>query len=72
MSDPTYLAYLLRLWRDHPEATWRATLQSPTNQESFSFATLDELFRFLQSQTAGSVELPSSLSSQTATDHEFD
>jgi hypothetical protein len=49
-----YIAYLLRMWRtrDGKQAAWRASLQQPGTQERLGFATLDELFAFLQQQAA--------------------
>ena len=63
-----YLSYLLRLWRvsddesSYPDvgeaqqmeakAVWRASLQSALDGERQSFASLEDLFRFLQKQTA--------------------
>jgi hypothetical protein len=59
-EPPAYYAYLLRLWRvtemgrPPPEgqpAVWRASLQAARNGEILGFASLDELFDFLRSQT---------------------
>jgi hypothetical protein len=46
-----YQAYLLRLWRDHAGAPWRATLidAARTNQQRH-FASLDALLAFLMAQ----------------------
>ena len=47
-----YQAYLLRLWRDHAGAAWRATLidaEQPSEQRHF--ASVDELLAFLFTQT---------------------
>ena len=48
-----YLSYLLRLWRDGEEekADWRASLQSSLSDERQVFASLADLFGFLQRQT---------------------
>ena len=44
-----YLAYLLRMWRvDGDDAAWRASLESPHNGERRGFATLAELFGFME------------------------
>jgi len=47
-----YLSYLLRLWRDNDaqEASWRASLQSSLTGTRHSFASLNDLFKFLQQQ----------------------
>ena len=49
-----YLAYLLRLWQvgSGKESTWRASLEDAHTGERQSFASLDELFRFLCQVTA--------------------
>jgi len=58
-----YLAYLLRLWRESSgepspgglpgsEAPlWRASLQSPRSDELQGFASLADLFAFLEKET---------------------
>jgi hypothetical protein len=51
-EQPDYLSYLLRLWRASEEkAVWRASLESSHTGERKSFASLDDLFDFLQKQT---------------------
>jgi hypothetical protein len=58
-EQPDYLSYLLRLWREenHGEgpgtdkAVWRASLESAHTGEKRTFATLSDLFDFLQNQT---------------------
>jgi hypothetical protein len=47
-----YLAYLLRLWRtsDGEKTLWRASLQSPNSAERYGFASLEELWDFVQAQ----------------------
>jgi len=56
MTEKTYVAYLLRLWRvsSGRGMAWRASLQSAHTGQSKGFATLDELFDFLRQQTDGS------------------
>jgi hypothetical protein len=53
-QEPTYFAYLLRLWRvDDDEApVWRASLQRPGGEERHGFASLDELFAYLSGQAS--------------------
>lgn len=48
-----YQSYLLRLWPagDKDKTVWRPSLESPHSGKRYSFATLEELFRFLQRQT---------------------
>ena len=52
-GGPTYLSYLLRLWRvsndDRP--VWRASLQSAETGERVGFAGLEALFEYLWQQT---------------------
>jgi hypothetical protein len=47
----TYLAYLLRLWRESETAPWRATLENPHTGEQHNFASIERLFHFLSAQT---------------------
>lgn len=51
--DGDYTSYLLRMWRVHTagQSVWRASLQSTENGEHQGFATLDQLFAFLQAET---------------------
>ena len=51
MATREYKAYLLRLWRESHEATWRALLENPNNGERAAFATLGELVAFLEDKT---------------------
>jgi len=48
-----YLSYLLRLWQtsDGKKQIWRASLESPGTGERRGFASLKDLFGFLQAQT---------------------
>ena len=43
-----YRAYLVRLWRDNAEEPWRASAQSVQSGGLVRFATLQELFVFLE------------------------
>jgi hypothetical protein len=47
-----YAAYMVRLWQDGGSAQWRASAQSAQTGEIILFASLAELFVFLESQTA--------------------
>jgi hypothetical protein len=48
-----YLSYLLRLWQtsDGGRLVWRALLETPGTGERRGFASLEELFEFLDAQT---------------------
>ena len=48
----TYRAYLIRLWRDTPQARWRVSAQSTETGEVIRFADLKALYAFLDSQSA--------------------
>ena len=54
-KSPNYLSYLLRLWGagKGTESTWRASLESPMTGERHGFASLNDLFAFLQAQVDG-------------------
>ncbi len=49
-----YRAYLVRLWREDVQETWRVSAQAVHNGEVVRFATLQELFVFLEMATASS------------------
>jgi|GEM_PF-1184607 hypothetical protein len=52
-----YYAYLLRLWREgQADEPWRASLQSAATGQRMNFASLEDLFNFLQRQTGPAVE----------------
>ena len=40
--------YLLRLWSDDPQASWRASLQGGSNGEWRHFPDLESLFDYLK------------------------
>lgn len=44
---PLYHAFLLRLWREHPQAPWRLALQHSHEAEPVGFADLESLTGFL-------------------------
>ncbi len=46
-----YHSYLVRLWRDHPHAPWRATAQCVQTGVTHHFVDLAALNGFLQTQT---------------------
>ena len=47
-----YLSFMLRLWRagNDGEPVWRASLENPHTGEHLGFATLRELFDYLEAQ----------------------
>ena len=49
----SYRSYLLRLWqaKSGGERIWRASLQDPHTEECRGFATLTDLFAFLEQET---------------------
>jgi hypothetical protein len=46
-----YLAFLLRLWREGDDLSWRAMLKNAHTGETHGFADVSQLLLFLQSQT---------------------
>jgi hypothetical protein len=48
-----YRSYLLRLWQEGGSegALWRASLERPESGERLSFASLGDLFAFLEEET---------------------
>jgi len=57
-NQKDYFAYMLRLWRECNNGVcptveggpWRASLQSPYSNKRLMFASLDDLYHFLQIQ----------------------
>ncbi len=49
---PTYLSFMLRLYRvdEKEEPVWRMSLESSLTRERVGFASLEDLFAFLQQQ----------------------
>lgn len=52
-SRRRYLSYLLRLWQtsDGGKLVWRASLETPGTGKRRGFASLDDLYGFLNGQT---------------------
>ncbi len=48
--NPTYLAFLVRLWREGDD-TWRGTLEDPHSGQRHAFAEVDELLAYIREQT---------------------
>jgi hypothetical protein len=44
---PAYRAYLLRLWREAADASWRCSLQAAESAERLGFADLEQLVAYL-------------------------
>ena len=53
-SPRFYHSYLVRLWQDDNELSWRAVAQSVQTGEISHFVDLASLFTFLQAQTVRS------------------
>jgi hypothetical protein len=43
---------MVRLWRDAPDNSWRASAQSVQTGDIVRFGTLQALFEFIEAQTA--------------------
>ncbi|MCB0173622.1 MAG: hypothetical protein KDI02_00520 [Anaerolineae bacterium] len=50
-SLDTYKAYLVRMWQDGEQNTWRASAQAVQGGEVVRFPNLQALFAFLEAQT---------------------
>ena len=57
-EQPCYLSYLPRLWQDSggdlpgdEPAPWRASLEIPQSSDRLGFASLADLFAFLENET---------------------
>ena len=61
MARREYQAYLLRLWREKQDGSWRGLLENPNNDERFGFATLADLVALLEDKT-GEIVQPSGYS----------
>lgn len=55
MARREYKAYLLRLWRENHNGSWRMLLENPNSQERIGFANLDELIEFLKNKTGEAI-----------------
>jgi hypothetical protein len=65
-KPPNYTAYLVRMWQESPQTSWRASAQCATTGEKFYFATLDAIFIFLRTQTvAGQADIDDSTTLQS-------
>ncbi|MCB9418931.1 MAG: hypothetical protein H6667_03960 [Ardenticatenaceae bacterium] len=59
-GKPGYFSYLLRLWETEDEGrrVWRVSLELPATGERYGFASLPELFAFLEEKTGEERPLP--------------
>jgi len=48
VTQPDYLAYLLRLWRDGDGAPWRGSLENTSTGEAKPFAEIRRLTAYLE------------------------
>ena len=55
-----YHAYLVRLWREHEQAPWRAELVVPHTHERHLFASTEQLYRFVEETLGEPVSLSAS------------
>ena len=46
-----YQSYLIRFWKDNPDAPWRIAVQSVQNGETIHFAEFEHFIAFLSAQT---------------------
>ncbi|NJM40209.1 MAG: hypothetical protein HC853_05320 [Anaerolineae bacterium] len=51
-SYHSYHSFLVRLWRQAPDAPWRASAQSVQSGQARHFADMNALFQFLGSQVS--------------------
>ena len=50
-TKTNYQAFLLRIWREHDAAPWRASLDNPQLGKRKNFASLADLMAFLHQST---------------------
>ena len=57
-AQPGYRSYFLRLWEAYTEGelVWRASLESPHSRQRRGFASLADLFAFLESEVGDTVQ----------------
>ncbi|MFQ5433852.1 MAG: hypothetical protein ACE5FD_03160 [Anaerolineae bacterium] len=53
-TDSGYVSYLLRLWQaeDNGVMVWRASLESSQTGQRWTFANMNDLMAFLQTETS--------------------
>lgn len=52
-----YQAFLVRMWKDSPAATWRASARSVQSDETVRFTNLEALFTFLEVRASDTTTL---------------
>ena len=58
MPEPSHHSYLLRLWRERSETSWRVTLIPVARPDAHQhFADLDALYAFLCAQAGANPDL---------------
>ena len=57
-QEPTYLSYLLRLWREDPRVPWRALLHSTATGQAQLFSDVERMWAYLNAQMAGERDDP--------------
>lgn len=50
-----YQAFLLRVWREDSLSGWRALLEDPHTGQSIGFASMNQLYDFLEKKTSDNV-----------------
>ena len=50
-TAPTYLSYLLRVWKNDDSRGWHASLEMPHTEARLHFATLHDLVLHLENET---------------------
>ena len=71
MPELTHTSYLLRLWRDHSRAPWRATVVEVARpDERQHFANMDALFTFLIQQTDPAPPEPEQVNTLITREHD--
>lgn len=68
MAKRKYMAYLLRLWREKQDGSWRGLLENPNNGERLGFATLADLVALLEDKTGEAVNPTGDLPHQDKAD----
>lgn len=66
----SYRAYLVRMWQEHPQAPWRASVQNAQTGELRRFSDLEQLVAFLYTQIQTEPPLLSPAANEGKTPHE--
>jgi hypothetical protein len=67
-QEPTYLSYMLRLWREGPHVPWRASLHSTATGEVHRFADVERMWAYLNAQMEGERDDPPGAQEHAAPD----